>query len=114
MTTYVTGGGGGVGEPQTHRLVTDGAVLTAGQPIQTVNGAEVLQAVLLRQNEHHCVMPVPTARVNLVTCQTHGSLRVIPGDMSEIRVNMNCKVQAPLYVTSRIVRTHSAGYPGCP
>ena len=25
-----------------------------------------------------------------------------------------CKAQAPLYVMSLIVRTYSAGYPGCP
>lgn len=38
---------------------------TAGQPIQPVNGPEVLQVVLLRQDEDHGVVPVTTARMHL-------------------------------------------------
>ena len=41
--------------------------LTASQPIETVDGAQVLQAVLLGQDKHHRVVAVPAARVHLAT-----------------------------------------------
>lgn len=39
----------------------------AGQSVQPVNGPEILQVVLLRQDEDHGVVPVTTARMHLRT-----------------------------------------------
>ena len=36
-----------------------------GEPVQTVDGAQVLQVVLLGQDEHHGVVAVPPAGVHL-------------------------------------------------
>jgi len=38
---------------------------TAGQPVQTVNGPKIPQVVLFGQHEHHSVVPITTARMNL-------------------------------------------------
>lgn len=39
----------------------------AGQPVQPMNGPEILQVVLLRQDEDHGVVPVTTAWMHLRT-----------------------------------------------
>ena len=36
-----------------------------GEAVEAVDGAQVLEALLLRQDEHHRVVPVPAARVHL-------------------------------------------------
>lgn len=60
---------------------------TAGQSVQTVDGPEVPQVVLLRQHEHHRIVPITTARMNLITVTPRNRLSFV---MNTFQTHSEC------------------------
>ena len=55
-----------------------------------------------------------TVQVRVMAIASRRAARVAFRPQTDSVGNAVYKAQAPLYVTSRIARTYSAGYPGCP